>query len=536
MICVMDGIGVGENNEGNAVRLARTPTLDHLMATCPNTLLRAHGTAVGLPSDDDMGNSEVGHNALGAGRVFEQGSKLVGRAIQSGAMFRSATWQSFVKQVISQHTALHLIGLLSDGNVHSHIDQLFALLRRADEEGVERCFVHPLLDGRDVPETSAMRYVDALEKLLGEISSKGNRNYAIASGGGRMLVTMDRYNANWSVVARGWKAHVHGDGRRFPSTSHAIESYRSEQPGLTDQNMPEFVIEKDGEPIGAMHDGDAVVFFNFRGDRAIEISRAFDDDNLTEFDRGRRPKVLYAGMMQYDGDLLIPRKYLVEPPTIDRTMGETLARNGLRQLAISETQKYGHVTYFWNGNRGGKFDEELETYVCIPSDTLPFEERPWMKAAEITDRFVAELRTGAYQLMRLNYPNGDMVGHTGVRQAAIQAVEAVDLCIARLMQATREAEGILIVTADHGNADEMYELDKKKGEFKRAKDGTPQAKTAHTLNPVPFVIYDPGFSGEYRMADVQKPGLSNVAATALSLMGYEPPEGYDSPLIEFASA
>ena len=532
MICIMDGIGIGPQNEGNAVHLAKTPTLDWLLSTRPNTQLRAHGTAVGLPSDDDMGNSEVGHNAIGAGRVFDQGSKLVGRAIASGDLFRGSTWKTLVQQVVSQRTALHLIGLLSDGNVHSHIDQLFALVRQADLEGVERCFVHPLLDGRDVPETSAMLYIERLERVLAEISSKDARRYAIASGGGRMLVTMDRYNANWSVVARGWKAHVHGEGRRFPSATAAIETYRQEQPSLIDQNMPEFVIEKDGAPIGAMRDGDAVVFFNFRGDRAIEISRAFDDDALSEFDRGRRPDVLFAGMMQYDGDLMIPKRFLVDPPAIDRTMGEYLARNGVRQWAASETQKFGHVTYFWNGNRSGKFCDDLETYECVPSDTLPFEERPWMKAAEITDRVIAELRTGSSKHLRWNYPNGDMVGHTGVRDAAILAVEAVDLCLARIVRATREAEGILIVTADHGNADEMVELDKK-GRLQVAPDGTPRAKTAHTLNPVPFVIYDPGFAGEYRMADVEGAGLSNVASTVLSLMGFEPPDGYDPALVAF---
>lgn len=533
MICVMDGVGLGPANEGNAVHLARTPTLDWLLAECPHTQLRAHGTAVGLPSDGDMGNSEVGHNALGSGRVFDQGAKLVDRAISTGALFQGQTWQTFVKQVVSNHTALHFIGLLSDGNVHSHIEQLFALIRRADEEGVEVLFVHPLLDGRDVPETSAMKYVEPLEKLLAEISSKSSRSYRIASGGGRMLVTMDRYNANWSVVERGWKAHVHGDGRRFSSVGEAIETYRTEQPGLIDQNMPEFVIEKDGKPIGAMQDGDAVVFFNFRGDRGIEISRAFDEEELSEFDRGRRPKVLYAGIMQYDGDLMIPKRFLVEPPSIERTVGEHFSRNGIAQMAISETQKFGHVTYFWNGNRGGKFDEDLETYVCIPSDILPFEERPWMKAAEVTDRFIAELRTGKYRHLRLNYPNGDMVGHTGIREAAILAVQAVDLSVARLMAATREAHGVLIVTADHGNADEMYEVDKKKGDFKRGANGVPKSKTAHTLNPVPFVIYDPDFAGEYRLADVQGAGLSNVAATLLALMGYEAPEGYDPALISF---
>jgi 2,3-bisphosphoglycerate-independent phosphoglycerate mutase len=532
MVCVMDGIGLGAGNEGDAVALARTPTLDWLRASCPGTRLQAHGTAVGMPSDEDMGNSEVGHNALGAGRVFDQGSKLVGRAIASGELFRGETWRSLVEQVVREDTALHLVGLLSDGNVHSHIEHLFALVRRADEQGVKRLRVHPLLDGRDVPETSALEYVEPLEALLAEISAKPARDFRIASGGGRMLVTMDRYQANWGVVKRGWDAHVHGLGRRFASMRAALQTYRAERPGLADQNVPEIVIEHRGEPVGPVRDGDAVVFFNFRGDRAIEISRAFDDDDFPFFERGRRPKALYAGMMQYDGDLLIPKRFLVPPPEIERTVGEHLARNGIRQLAISETQKYGHVTYFWNGNRGGMFDERLETYVCVPSDTLPFDERPWMKAAEITDRFIQELRTGAYGHLRLNYANGDMVGHTGVRQATIQAVEAVDLSVGRLLAATREARGILIVTADHGNADEMYETDKK-GEFKLDAKGVPLPKTAHTLNPVPLFIFDPGFGGEYELADLPRRGLSNVAATLLGLMGYEPPEGYDPSLIRF---
>ncbi|MCU0694106.1 MAG: 2,3-bisphosphoglycerate-independent phosphoglycerate mutase [Polyangiaceae bacterium] len=533
MICVMDGIGLGAENEGNAVHLARTPTIDWLLKHCPSIRLRAHGTAVGLPSDDDMGNSEVGHNALGAGRVFDQGSKLVGKAIETGALFQGQVWQATMKQIVPQNKALHLIGLLSDGNVHSHIDQLFALIRRAHEDGVARLYVHPLLDGRDVPETSGLQYVDALEALLTEIRQAPDRDYRVASGGGRMLVTMDRYNANWAVVKRGWEAHVHGHGRKFESARQAVETYRSEQPGIADQNLPEFVIAKGGEPIGRITDGDAIVFFNFRGDRAIEISRAFDEDNFAEFDRGRRPNVLFAGMMQYDGDLRIPKRFLVEPPSISRTVGEYLARNGLRQMAVSETQKYGHVTYFWNGNRGGKFSEDLETYVCVPSDLRPFDERPWMKAAEITDRFIDELQTSKYAHLRVNYANGDMVGHTGVREAAVLAVEAVDLSVARLMKATRQAGGVLIVTADHGNADEMYELDKKTGTFKVGMRGELKPKTAHTLNPVPLVIYDPEYDGEYRVADIPHPGLSNVAATLLNLMGFEAPEDYDRSLITF---
>jgi len=534
LVVVMDGVGIGKLNEGNAVHLARTPTLDRIWQRWPTTKLQAHGTAVGLPSDGDMGNSEVGHNALGAGRVYAQGAKLVNRAIEDGTLFGGQTWQRMVASCKEHGTPMHLIGLLSDGNVHSHIDQLFALIRECDQQGVEQVCVHPLLDGRDVPETSALEYIDALEELLAGINKGGDRRrYRVASGGGRMLVTMDRYEANWAVVERGWKAHVLGEGRKFRSARAAIEGYREEQPGIIDQFMPEFVVaDGEGRPVGTIEDGHAVVFFNFRGDRAIEISRAFEDDDFPHFDRKRRPEVLYAGMMQYDGDLLIPKAFLVSPPHIEKTMGEYLARSGICQLACSETQKYGHVTYFWNGNRGGKFDDETETYVEIRSDLVPFEQRPWMKAAEITDATIEQLRSGRFPFARINYANGDMVGHTGKLTAAILAVEAVDLSLGRLLSAMERMGGVTIVTADHGNSDEMFEVDKKKGGFKLDEAGRPRPKTAHTLNPVPCTIVDPGFNGEYEIdPSLDKPGLSRVAATALALMGYRAPEHFDPALI-----
>ncbi len=539
LVVVMDGVGLGRADEGNAVHLARKPTLDRIWSTCPTARLQAHGTAVGLPSDEDMGNSEVGHNAIGAGQVYDQGAKRVNAAIADHSIFEGEVWRSMIKRCREQHTPMHFIGLLSDGNVHSHIDQLFALIRECQRAGVEQVCVHPLLDGRDVPETSALQYVDALEGLLAKISSEGGGklSYRIASGGGRMLVTMDRYEANWSVVERGWKAHVLGEGRPFASAREAIETYRREDAGATDQFLPEFVIVKDGKPVGRIEDGACVVFFNFRGDRAIEISRAFDQDDFPYFDRKRCPDVLYAGIMQYDGDLLIPKRFLVTPPAIAHTMGELLARSGIGQLACSETQKYGHVTYFWNGNRGGMFSEESERYIEIPSDLVPFEQRPWMKAAEITDATIAALSgqgapAGGFRFGRINYANGDMVGHTGSRQAAILAVEAVDLSLARVLAAMERLGGVTLVTADHGNADEMYEWDKKKKDFQRDAHGALAAKTAHTLNPVPFTIVDPRFKGEYELdPGVEKPRLSNIAATALTLMGYEPPSLWDRPLI-----
>ncbi|MEZ4364931.1 MAG: 2,3-bisphosphoglycerate-independent phosphoglycerate mutase [Kofleriaceae bacterium] len=535
VLAILDGVGVGRGDEGDAVALARTPTLDRLRAG-PYRTLRAHGRAVGLPTDDDMGNSEVGHNALGAGAVHAQGALLVGRALASGALVAGDTWQQIVARGIAGG-ALHFIGLLSDGNVHSHEAHLHALLRAAASAGCRRLFVHALLDGRDVAPTSALTYVDRLEAVLGELRAAG-ATAAIASGGGRQQVTMDRYEADWRIVERGWRAHVHGEARRFPSTRAAIETCREETPGVIDQDLPAFVVVgDDGAPLAPMRDGDAAVCFNFRGDRAIELSRAFDDDLLVAFDRGRRPDVLYAGMMQYDGDLHLPRHYLVEPPTIAGTMGELLAGAGVPQLAIAETQKYGHVTYFWNGNRTDAFEPALETYVEIPSDQVPFEQRPWMQAAEVSDRLIAELRTGRHRFARVNYANGDMVGHTGSLDATVLAVEAVDLQLARLRAAVDELGGVLVVTADHGNADEMYQHDKGGAVSRDRVTGAPVIKTSHSLAPVPLYVHDPSRAGAYRLDPGHLPeaGIAHVTATCLELLGYACPERFLPSLLTFSS-
>ena len=519
VLVIMDGVGIGNRDESDGVYLAYTPVLDRLFAEPLFTKLKAHGTAVGLPSDDDMGNSEVGHNALGAGRVFEQGAKLVNAAISSGKLFSGAAWRTAIEQAREGGT-IHFIGLLSDGNVHSHIDQLFALLDRCAEEGVQTVRVHPLLDGRDVGEKSALTYVGRLEKRLAELNA-GPRDYRIASGGGRMVTTMDRYGANWQVVERGWKAHVLGEGRPFSSAAEAIQTYYEEGRDITDQYMNSFVVVRDGEPVGTIQDGDAVIFFNFRGDRAIEISQAFEEDDFKRFDRVRRLDVFYAGLMQYDGDAMIPKHFLVEPPAIDRTVSQYLCAAGVTSFAISETQKFGHVTYFWNGNNSGYIDERLEKYVEIPSDKVTFDQRPWMKAAEITDAVVDAVKSGKYKFVRLNYPNGDMVGHTGIVPSIRIAVEAVDLALRRLRPAVEAAKGVLVVTADHGNADCMF----------TEKKGKREPMVAHTLNPVPFIIKD--FSGANRISlnPVETPGLSNVAATLVNLLGFEKPEDYDPSLI-----
>ena len=520
VLVIMDGIGLGPRDESDGVFLANTPELDALLAEPLFEKLAAHGKAVGLPSDEDMGNSEVGHNALGAGRVFAQGAQLVNEAIASGTLFRGAVWRAVVARAQAGGT-VHFIGLLSDGNVHSHIRHLFAMLDRCAAEGVRRVRIHALLDGRDVGERSALTYLDALESEIGRLNAGGARDYRVASGGGRMVTTMDRYNADWTVVERGWRAHVLGEARPFASAREAVETFYREDPGSTDQYLPSFVVAEGGQAVGPIEDGDAVVFFNFRGDRAIEISKAFEEPAFAGFDRVRRPDALYAGMMQYDGDAKIPARFLVEPPAIDRTVSQYLCAAGVTSFAVSETQKFGHVTYFWNGNNSGYVDGGLETYVEIPSDTVVFDQRPWMKSAEITDAVIAAVRAGRHKFIRLNYPNGDMVGHTGIVPAVRIAVESVDLGLQRLAPAVRAAGGVLVVTADHGNADCLFTV----------KQGKREAMVAHTLNPVPFVVKDFSGANRWTLTAVPAPGLSHVAATLLALLGFRKPDDYDPALI-----
>ena len=529
---VMDGVGIADDNGANAVAAAHTPTLDMLMRDYPTLSIKAHGTAVGLPGDDDMGNSEVGHNALGSGQVFAQGAKLVSQSIETGKIFASETWGELVGGVKKNDSTLHFIGLFSDGNVHSHIDHLKALIEAAKCEGVGRVRIHILLDGRDVGETSALDYVCPFEEYISSLRS-ADFDIAIASGGGRMQITMDRYEANWGMVEAGWKTHVLGEGRAFASAEEAITTYRNETK-VIDQDLPPFVIAKDGKPVGTIEDGDSVIFYNFRGDRSIEISKAFESGcDFDKFDRKRVPAVLYAGMLEYDGDLHIPSKYLVNPPEITNTMTEYLVSAGIPELAISETQKYGHVTYFWNGNKSGKFSEELETYIEIPSDVVPFEQRPWMKCAEITDKLIECLRSGKYKYLRVNFPNGDMVGHTGSFLATECSMEALDLQLARLLKVVDELHGAALITADHGNADEMYEIDKKTKSPKVSKDGSFKAKTSHTLNPVPFIIYDNFTKNGYKVKLGRDDfGLSSVAATTVNMLGFEAPEIWDESMIE----
>ncbi len=515
VLIIMDGVGKGNHDSSDAVHLANTPTLDRLFAECPHTYLKAHGTAVGLPSDEDMGNSEVGHNALGCGQVYSQGAKLVGESIENGTLFASPTWISLVENA-KAGKAMHFLGLLSDGNVHSNISHLISLLKQAKAQGVKNAYCHILLDGRDVPATSALEYVDQLEAVLSELNTSGC-DYAIASGGGRMQITMDRYEANWSMVEAGWRTHVQGLGRQFASAKAAIETYRAET-GCIDQDLPAFVVAREGAPVAPIANGDSVILFNFRGDRAQEISLAFDRKDFDKFDRGDYTGVQFAGMLQYDGDLNIPENYLVQPPVIQNTLTEVLCKAGVTEYAVSETQKYGHVTYFWNGNRSGKVDEALETYEEVPSDVIPFEQAPAMKSKEITEKMLAAMESGNYQFLRCNFPNGDMVGHTGSMEAVITAMECVDASLAQILAAADRLGYTVLITADHGNADQMTET----------KKGKTAVRTAHSLNPVPFIIYDTTKTFVIRDGSY---GLANVAPTVVKMMGLTAPACWEASMV-----
>ncbi len=525
LLVIADGVGVAPPAPSNAVTEAAAPTLDALTdGSYPHTLttqLAAHGPAVGLPSDDDMGNSEVGHNALGAGRIFAQGAKLVNAALTTGSLFQNAVWKAAVDHGRT-HT-LHLLGLHSDGGVHSNNEHLYHLLEVAAEQGVRRARVHILHDGRDVAARSALDYIAQTEQVLTKINEHYHADYRIASGGGRMTITMDRYGADWAMVERGYQCHTHGVGRPFASAADAVRTMYAESDDGDQYLEPFVVVDADGAPVGTMSDGDAVILYNFRGDRAIEISLAYERAVFTEFDRGNHPAVYFAGMLQYDGDLAVPTNYLVEPPAIDRTVSEYLCAEGVRSFAISETQKFGHVTYFWNGNRSGYIDAALETYIEIPSDNVQFNTTPAMKLREITDRTIQLLRSGDYRFGRLNFPNGDMVGHTGDLPATIDAIEVLEECLTELLAVVEELGGILVFTADHGNADIMY----------TESDGVRSPKTSHTLSPVAFSIFDPGNGGEYRLAPPAGAGLSHVASTLLNLLGYAAPADYQPSLLAF---
>uniref|UniRef100_A0A0E0A0T6 phosphoglycerate mutase (2,3-diphosphoglycerate-independent) n=1 Tax=Oryza glumipatula TaxID=40148 RepID=A0A0E0A0T6_9ORYZ len=529
-VVVLDGWGEADADQYNCIHVAETPTMDSLKKGAPEKwkLVKAHGTAVGLPSDDDMGNSEVGHNALGAGRIFAQGAKLVDTALASGKIFEGEGFK-YIKESFDQGT-LHLIGLLSDGGVHSRLDQLQLLLNGASANGAKKIRVHILTDGRDVLDGTSVGFVETLENDLSQLCAKGI-DACIASGGGRMYVTMDRYENDWDVVKRGWDAQVLGEApHKFQNAVEAVKTLRSETKA-NDQYLPPFVIVDDSDKaVGPILDGDAVVTFNFRADRMVMIAKALEYEDFDKFDRVRVPKIRYAGMLQYDGELKLPSHYLVSPPEIERTSGEYLVKNGIRTFAC---RQFGHVTFFWNGNRSGYFDETKEEYVEIPSDSgITFNVKPKMKALEIAEKARDAILSGKFDQVRVNLPNGDMVGHTGDIEATVVACKAADEAVKMILDAIEQVGGIYLVTADHGNAEDMVKRNKS-GQPQLDKKGEIQILTSHTLQPVPVAIGGPGLHSGVRFRnDVQTPGLANVAATVMNLHGFEAPADYEPTLIE----
>lgn len=588
VLVVMDGVGLSPKRSGNAVRQAHTEFLDSVMLKYLNIPLAASGEAVGI-MPGQMGNSEVGHNALGSGQIIKQGVAQIEEAFATGDIWTSKAWRGamkFLQDNAKVHPTLHFAGIFSDGGVHSDIKHLEKMIQRAYDEGVRKIRIHCVFDGRDVAPQSEPKYIERIENFCKKFK---DADFRIASGAGRMVATADRYESDWGMVKRGWDMMVHGKApRQFKHASEAIRTLRQENPGLQDQYLPPFVTVEDMAarsalaaraimarasgssagrklvPIGKVQDGDAFIYYDFRADRAIEIAQAFTEVNFDKFDRSKSgkssvaklpktsaakvedgklsikgktkmnfdgkkaaadkpkvaanwlPEIYFAGLTEYNSDKHIPKNILVPPIKIEQPLNVFLGQNKISQMAISETVKFGHITYYFNGNSYKKMPREGQ--VEIISDTQPFNTRPWMKSAEITD--AALLALEKFQFVRLNYPSGDMVGHFADLEATITAMEAIDIQLARLAKKVNELGGMMIITADHGNAEEL--IDSK---------GIP--KTAHTTNPVPCIFYDNTTNAKkYRSAGLKNPGLSNVAATIATLLGLpDYPAFWQKPLI-----
>ncbi|MCQ2570978.1 MAG: 2,3-bisphosphoglycerate-independent phosphoglycerate mutase [Candidatus Saccharibacteria bacterium] len=513
VLVVLDGVGIREDTSFNAVKKAHLETYNHLIEDYPCAAIHASGKWVGIP-EGDMGNSEVGHNAMGAGEIVLQRSAAVEEAIMNGKAFGEPVWQDTVKHINDNQSTLHFMGIFSDGNVHSNIAHLEKMLEQAQKDGIQRIRIHALIDGRDVPPQSEPKYIQRIEKF---VENLGNPDYRIASGGGRMVITCDRYNNDWGMVEQGWRTHVLGEGRQFASATEAVETYRAEKPGLQDQYMPAFVVAENGQAIGTINDGDAVIYLDFRADRAIEITQAFTYDDFEFFDRVRRPNVRFVGMTEYNEDLHVPQYTLVQTPEFKHSLAKYLSGAGFRQYAISETVKFGHITYYFNGNSYDKIPGEVEEEVASYKE--PFNTRPWMKSAEITDKLVAAIESGEYDFLRVNYPGGDMVGHFGELEPTIIAMESIDVCLKRIVEAVNKLGGITIITADHGNAEELID-----------EHGSP--KTSHTTNKIPFALVDETDNRNQYQIKQGEFGLANVASTIADLLGVEPDEAWLPSIIE----
>jgi 2,3-bisphosphoglycerate-independent phosphoglycerate mutase len=535
VLVVMDGIGLREQEKGNAVKQARIPNLQKLWREGATTTLGASGTYVGM-DNGEQGNSEVGHLALGTGQVLAQDARRVdewlgllgvpsqlpksiswlgikARCAEPAGVAATLKGGSVAATPAARPGTLHISGIFGSGRVHSDVKHFYAILAQAAKDGIKRVRLHLLTDGKDVPPQSSLEYVDKVEQVFADYNKQGF-DYAIADGGGREVIVCDRYYSNVDWVEKGYKLWITGEARAFNSAREAIETYRKENPEQQDQFMPVFSLP---DSDGTIKDGDALLFFNFRADRAIEISEVFDSPKgwYTRFNIEDRPDVLFVGLMHYDPDRNIPSRYLMQKQKYSNVLAEILERAGKKSYAVSESWKFGHVSFYWDGLKSAPYFGE--TVLDIPATATPFVDRPWMKSAEITDALVESLAGGEPDFLRANYPNGDMVGHSAELEPTIISVEAVDLAIGRLMEACKKAGAILIATADHGKAEELV-----------YPDGTPM--TSHTLNRVPFTIWN--YQGNIKLDDGEECGLANVAATVAELLGVAPDPSWKKSLIQ----
>lgn len=515
VLAILDGVGLAADGPGNAVSKARTPWLGKAAVEYLHLSLAASGEAVGL-LPNQMGNSEVGHNTMGAGRAIKQGVARVNEAFADGEVYKTVSWQEAVRRAKNGGT-LHFSGIFSDGGVHSDIYYLEQMIDKAYAEGVRKMRVHAVFDGRDVGPYTAPEYVKRFETFV--------QNYPlldikIASGGGRMVYVADRYESDWTIVARGWDAMVNGNADYyFSSAEEAIDTLRRIEPEVQDQYLPAFVVVENNQPVGRVMAGDAVIYIDFRADRAIEIAQAFTYWDFPYFNRGayKPTDVYFVGMTEYNSDTHVPEHRLIEPVKFEQTLNQFLGSRKVSQLACSETVKFGHVTYYFNGNSYEK--APLEEAVEVASAPEPFEDRPWMRAAEVTDAVIAGL--ARYDFVRLNFPGGDMVGHTANFDATVVAMEAIDLELKRIAAEVDRLGGALIVVADHGNAEELL-------------DTAGEPKTSHTTNRVPCIIYDNTENRKrYSLARLADPGLANLAATIAEMLGQDDyPKEWNEPLIK----
>ena len=485
---ILDGFGYNESDYGNAIRAAKMPNLDKIKETCPKTIIGASGLDVGLP-DGQMGNSEVGHTNIGAGRIVYQPLMRITNAVRDGSFYKNEALCSAMENCKKNDSSLHILGLLSDGGVHSHIEHIFGLIDMAKENGLSKVYLHCFMDGRDVPPSSGKSYVEKLEAKLaetgiGKIASVGGRYYG-----------MDR-DKRWDRVERHYKALVLGDAPFEENAAEAVQ--RSYDEGITDEFIVPFICEKDA----GIKDGDSVIFANFRPDRAREMTRAIVDEEFSGFERTAK-KVCYVCMAQYD-ETLENVKVAFPPLVLEDTFGEYVAKKGLKQLRIAETEKYAHVTFFFNGGVEACYENEDRDLIASPN-VATYDLQPEMSAYLVTEKLLEELDKNEHDVIILNYANTDMVGHTGVFSAAVAACEAVDECLGKVCEKVKELGGTVLITADHGNADVML-----------AKDGTPF--TAHSTNPVPFIVFN--HECELREHGV----LADIAPTMLKLLGLEKPE------------